>query len=775
MGKCFSCFKDTDSTTVCPFCGAKLETEPVEPIHLTPGTILADRYVIGLAVGSGGFGIIYQAWDMKLDTVIAVKEFFASRLVTRAAGTKEVIANKKSLVEFQYRKARFLSEARNMAKFGSHKNIPNVFEFFEENNTAYIVMELLRGVALNEYLQGNEGIIDQDFALLIANEVGNALISLHDKGIIHRDVAPDNIYISSGKEIRIKLLDLGAAKLTDSTEDVIDIILKPGYSPVEQYDNTMSIGAWTDVYALGATLYLMLTGVKPEESTNRKIKDEVLPPREINPEISENLSNAIMKAIAVDKHMRFKTVSDFLKAINGEKSVLPLAKERKRRKGKRLVGIFAACVTLFLVASVVINTYIQKKADQTLSPADISIWFSVSEGSSEEAAMKKIASDFQGVFPDISIELKAIPEDEYLEVISRAANEGTLPTLFESTGLPTSLLGNCIELTSVLNSTQAKNCFFLDQYDSYYSSKEKLPLAIEVPVAYVITSGASSVEYSDKYFSSVTDFGDGTLLSIYSGTDSLIMRNFPVEGTVDESHFLNNDENTSAVMLGTTMQINLVRETLTNYEKTYVYPDTEKVYCRFTYEWSISNTSKNERIAAERFLCWMLGNSYQNTLMISTSNEGQIPVNKDSFDNKTSQKYLSALQELKDKLVFEDEDAVRITVLNNNADNDTGSTSESSELGEDAVAAFIGDWICGEENISLQADETFIWSNCSMFDDIVVTRDGFWSYDDNIMTFAMNSGGLYYCTFEKSGNVLSLTACSYDGTLMGDTMTFEKK
>ena len=271
MKRCYECFKEfDDSFSVCPNCGRVYSNKPEEPIHLFPGTMLAGRYILGRAVGAGGFGIVYRAWDTKLETIVAVKEFFVSRLMTRAVGVKDVIVSNKSKVEYEYRKERFLAEARNMAKFGTHRSIPNVFEFFEENSTAYIVMELLEGSALGDYLKEHGNKIDVGFALLIANEVGKALKSLHKQKIIHRDVAPDNIYICTGKEIRIKLMDLGAAKLADSTDDVIDIILKPGYSPAEQYDNSKNIGPWTDIYALGATLYFMLTGVKPDESTNRK-------------------------------------------------------------------------------------------------------------------------------------------------------------------------------------------------------------------------------------------------------------------------------------------------------------------------------------------------------------------------------------------------------------------------------------------------------------------------------------------------------------------------
>ena len=151
MGICYSCFREfSDQFDVCPFCGTVRQPASAEPVALKPGTLLADRYLLGYTIGSGGFGIVYKAWVIKLETIVAVKEFFANRLMMRAVGEAEVIVNKKSLQEFEYRKDRFLAEARTMAKFGNHRNIPNVFESFEENGTAYIVMELLTGKALNE-------------------------------------------------------------------------------------------------------------------------------------------------------------------------------------------------------------------------------------------------------------------------------------------------------------------------------------------------------------------------------------------------------------------------------------------------------------------------------------------------------------------------------------------------------------------------------------------------------------------------------------------------
>ena len=340
MIRCLNCFNVYDDYLgLCPYCGAYGVTGR-EPIDLAPGTTLSNgRYVIGLSVNAGGFGIVYKAWDIKLNIVIAIKEFYPSQIVTRAAGTKELIVIGKSREEFEYRKKRFLAEARNMAKFSSHNNIPNVFEYFEENNSAYIVMEFLEGNSLSEYMEKNRP--DLDLALYITNEIGNALIALHKEGIIHRDVAPDNIFICSNKDLRIKLLDFGAARLTDGDDDVRDIILKPGYAPTEQYDQDeiRTLDERSDIYALGATLYYMLTGVKPDESTNRKEQDDLVEPNLINPDIPENINNAVMKAMAIQRHLRFNSVDEFLKAVGGAKKVIPLRLEKRRRKIKQQVSV----------------------------------------------------------------------------------------------------------------------------------------------------------------------------------------------------------------------------------------------------------------------------------------------------------------------------------------------------------------------------------------------------------------------------------------------------
>ena len=227
MKICYSCFKEYDDEfDVCPFCGCIKSELPSEPIHLKPGTILNGRYLIGHSIGSGGFGILYKALDKKLESVVAIKEFFYTSVMTRATGQTEIIVSRKNQHAFSYLKDRFLAEARTMAKFGDHENIVNVIDYFEANGNAYIVMELLSGKELSDIIHSGNVKLSIDDALKIINSVGNALIVMHNAGVIHRDVAPDNIFVCSDDYSKVKLLDLGAALLQDNTDNYIDPILK---------------------------------------------------------------------------------------------------------------------------------------------------------------------------------------------------------------------------------------------------------------------------------------------------------------------------------------------------------------------------------------------------------------------------------------------------------------------------------------------------------------------------------------------------------------------
>ncbi len=623
-------------------------TEPEEPIYLHPGTVLNERYIIGKCAGQGGFGIVYKAWDKKLGNIVAVKEFFSSKIAIRYPGESEVRISKKHKDEFLYRKSRFLTEARYITKFIDQKSIVDVYDHFEQNGTAYIVMEFLKGVNLSQYLEQHGGRIHPASAISIINQLCSGLSELHKEKVIHCDIAPDNIQIYDGYQI--KLYDFGAAKLADSKEVAIDVVMKPGYSPPEQYSQDNELGPWTDLYALGATFYKMLVGKIPEESTNRKINDTVKSPHEIDDSISENLSNTVMKAMAVEKHMRFKSVDEFMQTLNSDKKVYTIEQEKKRRKRRRHTGILAATLVVAAVCGAVYYSFSQKKLEEKLKPATVSVWFSVDEGSTEEEAMKAVKKDFEEKFPDITVELRAIKQDQYAQELEKAAADNKLPTLFESTGLPDSVVEKARSVDKVLKSEQSKDCLFIDQYDNYYSDKKKVPLGIEVPVAYIITKGERSSEYDNASFDSVSDFKTANVA--VDSEYQFVKKNFSGTFDLNENDFSDDNNNKAAVLLSSSMKMNEIRSLIQKHPKAFSFYHSDKIYCNYTYEWSLGDASRNEEIAADRLLSWMMGNVYQSDLMVSMCSDGQIPINKTCFDAKCKNKNYEELKNLSSNFVF---------------------------------------------------------------------------------------------------------------------------
>lgn len=661
MIRCYWCFQSfDDKLDICPCCGKAHTTTPEEPIYLFPGSILKDRYIIGHCIGSGGFGIVYTAWDMKLETVLAVKEFYVNRLLMRIYGQKEVLVSNKNRAEYEYRKSRFLAEARTMAKFNPHRSIPNVYDFFEENGTAYIAMEYLKGETLSQYRNENGGRLEEELALMITNEVGEALISLHKEGIIHCDVAPDNIFICEGDTIRIKLMDLGAARMPNYPTDLIDVVLKPGYSPVEQYEEGKGsgVGPWTDVYSLGASLYTMLTDEKPSESTDRDVKDELIPPRELNQEISENLNNAILKAMAMEKSMRFQKVSDFLKAINGETKVPTLEKERRKNKRQRKLKEALSWVAVACCLVGGIGGYSHKFGNDSLAPADISVWYALENGETETGesrAMETIGRQFMDRYPEVMVEIRGIPAVDYEDELRKAMQTGTMPTLYESTGLKDEFLESAIDLMEVKHSEEFHKAMFLDQYERCYADRKQIPLGFEIPMACVITAGPVFAEYQGNYFRSPDDFGQGVKIAMDQRYEILLENNFQGENWCLIEDFVNDKNRTFPVVITSSMAINEIRNALVDVEKRCVFPEEEQIYCHYTYEWSISQGTENQEQAAKRLLSWMLGDSCQQALMVTRCSDGQIPVNGDSFKAKIrTSGYLSPVQDLVSRFVFTD-------------------------------------------------------------------------------------------------------------------------
>ena len=312
MQICLNCLNTyEEGVKVCPHCGLGNWKYQAAEKTLQLGTMLKSRYKIGTVIGDGGFGITYRAVDMNTGKGVAVKEFYPREVVARSSmdHTTVKLVNRDNTAQFQKGLNSFLEEANGLARFNNTDKIVNVYDFFEQNGTAYIVMEYLRGKSLSRYAKDHGGKISVSAAINVIMKMCDALSYVHGAGMVHRDISPDNIFVE--KTGKIKLIDFGAARESYGNEEkTLSIVLKPNYAPPEQFRKKSRQGPWTDVYALGATVYKLLTGRTPDQAIDRIMEDEMQVPSRYNPEVPLFLDRIVMKMMAPKIEDRFQNCDE---------------------------------------------------------------------------------------------------------------------------------------------------------------------------------------------------------------------------------------------------------------------------------------------------------------------------------------------------------------------------------------------------------------------------------------------------------------------------------
>ena len=364
---CYNCFqKKAAAEGPCPYCGFDLaENEAKYPVALRAGTVLNRRYVVGRVLGQGGFGITYLAWDSQLDAKVAIKEFMPGEIAARLEGTTVSVMSADRSEDFAYGAERFQEEARTLAKFIGNPNIAGVSSYFDENGTSYFVMDYIEGISFKTYIANQGGKVSAEEALDVMIPVLRALTAVHREGFIHRDVTPDNIYIT--KDGMVKLLDFGSARYSigDKSKS-LDVILKVGYAPKEQYIRRSRQGPYTDVYSCAACFYAALTGFLPPEALERLEHDTLVPVSQCGIPVPEYLDKAILKGLAVQPEDRFQNAEEFLEAIENQQVVelrqaeapgagtapQPSGEKKSRLRPAFAAGIAAAALALAVGAGV---------------------------------------------------------------------------------------------------------------------------------------------------------------------------------------------------------------------------------------------------------------------------------------------------------------------------------------------------------------------------------------------------------------------------------------
>jgi serine/threonine protein kinase len=308
---CPTCgFNNPNNATLCGSCGAPQAGAAAPPNALAVGTGLRNgAYTVGNVLGRGGFGITYLGSDVNLRRPIATKEFFPRDCARQ--GNNAVVPDGRWTAEtFARFRERFLQEGQTLARF-DHPGIVRVHAAFEENDTAYIVMEYLRGKSLLAVLRERGRRMGETEAVGYVEKIGAALEVVHQAGHLHRDVKPENVMVSA--DGRVVLIDFGAAREFAPHETTTQTTIRtPGYAPPEQYVERARRGAFTDVYALAATLYHLLTGRVPEAAPSRNLGAELADVRQLNPQVSASVAEAVMRGLTMEATQRPQSVSDFL-------------------------------------------------------------------------------------------------------------------------------------------------------------------------------------------------------------------------------------------------------------------------------------------------------------------------------------------------------------------------------------------------------------------------------------------------------------------------------
>lgn len=350
---CSQCMREVENEGICQHCGYD-PSQSVSRSALEEGTLLQNgRYQLGAVIGMGGFGITYAAWDYALSQPVAIKEYFLQNICERnVSESDEITINPEQESLFQIGQLRFSREARVLSTLQSIKNVVAVLDWFEDNHTAYIAMEYVRGITLEKYVQEHK--VDPQKLIAMMREFIDSLIQIHAQGIIHRDISPSNIMVQ--EDGTLKLIDFGAAASEERMASGKDqtVIYNRKFAPIEQYDKNGIQGPWTDVYALSATLYYLISGEFPTESTARKGKDSLKPLSDQKLHLKKWQKKAIMDGLILQPDKRIQSM-DIYRSIMYH---LRMPEDvRRHRKFMIKAGISMAVVSLLCILATMNFTY----------------------------------------------------------------------------------------------------------------------------------------------------------------------------------------------------------------------------------------------------------------------------------------------------------------------------------------------------------------------------------------------------------------------------------
>ena len=635
---CISCFHQINGAEKCPYCGKKQYGFKLLPFQLQPNTILNDRYIIGEILGFGGFGITYKAYDITLNQTIAIKEYYPAGLANRSLDSPKVNVLRDD--EFAKGKTIFIEEAKRSSVFFGSKNIVNVYDFFEANNTAYIKMEYLDGISLKDFISQGTGIVDVPTAVNITNDILTGVSELHKNGYIHCDLSPDNIMITTDN--RIVIIDLGAAKHNNKENNINDDkVLKIGYAPPEQYQEDSALGNYTDIYAVGAILYRMLTGKIPEESNDRAEKDNLEEPKTINPKVPLNINNVCMRALALNSSLRLQSAEQFKLGLQGK--MFKTEKQEKKARKIKMFSTVAAVLTVVIIS--VILGFVYRGANNTIKldkyikeDASVSIWIPYNEDEYEQTKelYDELFRDFEEeITSDKSLSSKITVDVRYIETSKynktyQAQTASEKPNIFVGSICPYSF--EKADLSWIAEKVVKNNYLYNYKKDVTFTN---LPVCFDSKAIYI----NRKYDPDGKSLTMKTENGISELDNAVSEEYGLSASNTKsFSDSVSLDRFLKGD---AFIYCGKISDWSKIRKSVS--WVSMIAPFDGEYSFEYPYYWSVRDTGDTD-YASMYVLSYLLSDSAQELMCIE--NDSYAPLNKNILDVYINETHM------KDKLSY---------------------------------------------------------------------------------------------------------------------------
>jgi len=695
---CNELFNEAATNGICPRCGKVIPVDdertvfrPIPPVQrpqapipqpnpkpqapqqapsaahvstLPLGTLIHNRYQVMGIINAGQTEITYRVLDCSSKLPKTLREYYPRTCTSRLPGSVALLPPApKFQEEFENGKNRLLEEARVLSSVQS-VGILRVDDYFEENGTAYSVMEYLEGISLTQHIRQRGQVLSPSQVVNLGVQLCDALETLHASGVIHRAISPDTILLM--RDGRVKITDFRSARLSRSDCTRCSLIPISGYSPPELYVNTdkkkNSHHTWTDIYSLGATLYFCLTGRVPANSLDRISGnlDRLVDPASIYSGIPEHLNNSIMAAMAVMVHERIQSAAELKRALLQERNVPSMSDARKKHRRARTLSALIAFVLLLSAAVAGLIWYWNGQLASVVDPAAITVWYPLPADSASAQkkvqAMELFREELQSShrFSSYTLDLIGIPEADYAAQLHEAAENETLPTVFETPDAKAGYMDHAVEIPDVLSRIDEETCRYLPDMLAQEDTLLQFPIGFHIPVVYINTelvpdwSNDLSIHTAEELLELCGDKAfalNETLRETYE----TLLPDFDVcdphltSGGVDD--FLNGE---AALLFSDTADLAAVREAL---DDTWaVIPiEAEEIPCTFCNRWSISEANPE---AAAVFLAYLCSSELQELYYLEAELPG-IPLDTEAYETYVKDnKELSGLLEDPDRFLF---------------------------------------------------------------------------------------------------------------------------